>query len=179
MTRKEDQLTAIELRLKGLSIKEISLLLKCAKSSVSYWVRNVKITKEQQHNLRERMRQTGELNGNWKGGYVPSAPYRRKLEQLLNRKLLPDEIVHHINGNHSDNRIENLQVMTQSEHSILHNSNGVKFIWLQCAFCNKSFTRKKTKQEWLLRTYPHKKDYCCRKCHHNGMRITGLEPVSP
>jgi hypothetical protein len=36
--------------------------------------------------------------------------------------LTEDEIVHHVNGDPSDDRIENLEVMSQSEHSRLHNA---------------------------------------------------------
>ena len=51
---------------------------------------------------------------------VPSQRYRKIAERKIGRKLRPGEVVHHINGNRSDNRPENLRVMTRSEHSQLH-----------------------------------------------------------
>ena len=46
--------------------------------------------------------------------------HRFIMEQHLKRKLKRNEVVHHINGDKLDNRIENLQIMTLSEHSRFH-----------------------------------------------------------
>lgn len=69
----------------------------------------------------------------WKGGWVDNEGYKRirvkgkdtlehryLMEQHLGEKLTYNDVVHHINGDKLDNRLENLQLMTRSEHSLLH-----------------------------------------------------------
>ncbi len=82
-------------------------------------------------------------NANFKGGryvdnngyvrihiYLPSDSYRGQafyehiliMEAHIGRPLEKGEIVHHINEEKTDNRIENLQIMTIREH-LLHHRN--------------------------------------------------------
>jgi hypothetical protein len=83
--------------------------------------------------------QSGEKNSHWKGGIhyrkdgyilINMGPrsrtyhgaryklqHRIVMEEKLGRPLLRSEIVHHIDGNTSNNNPDNLQIMTQSEHA--------------------------------------------------------------
>lgn len=70
-----------------------------------------------------------------KDGYIrtwsPDHPWPRKgyilehvrvMELKIGRRIKGNECVHHINHNRKDNRIENLELMSKSEHSKLHRS---------------------------------------------------------
>jgi len=72
-------------------------------------------------------------------GYIPYSRYL--MEQKIGRLLNQKEHIHHINENPLDNRIENLLLMTQSEHIGYHNSRRYKFKFDKenkaiCRVCN-------------------------------------------
>jgi uncharacterized C2H2 Zn-finger protein len=74
-----------------------------------------------------------------KNGYV--LYHRIIVENHINRLLDKNEIVHHINGDKKDNRIENLEIMLANEHSRIHALKGEKYVKLKCPSCDKIFER--------------------------------------
>lgn len=85
------------------------------------------------------LNQAGENNPMWKSGriihkgysyilnnnYKYSTEHRKIYEDFIGRPLLKDEVVHHINENKLDNRLENLQLMTKGEHISLHKKGNI------------------------------------------------------
>jgi len=109
-------------------------------------------------------------NDNW-NGYV----YEHILvvEKFLKRSLYPNEVVHHLDGNRANNRIENLLVLDRGQHTKLHmwlesgapgieryGENGVNSGKSKVAYC-------KCCQQTLQRK---QKEYCSRGCANTGRR---------
>lgn len=74
-------------------------------------------------------------NGTWlENGYeityignnVGIKTHRKVMEEHIGRKLLPKELIHHIDGNKLNNKIENLKIVTPSEHSKLHRKKDIE-----------------------------------------------------
>ncbi len=42
------------------------------------------------------------------------------------KEIADDEVLHHINGDRKDNRLENLERMSRSEHNNLHNKDKLR-----------------------------------------------------
>jgi hypothetical protein len=56
----------------------------------------------------------------WVGKYEYMLEHRYIMEKYLGRKLEKNELIHHINGNKLDNRIENLELINRSNHMKTH-----------------------------------------------------------
>jgi predicted transcriptional regulator len=81
--------------------------------------------------------------------------HRFIMENYLGRLLETDEVVHHLNGNKLDNRIENLYVMSRADHASEHAQEPI-MVDLICDFCKVEFKRRKNQ------TYKHyKHTFCC------------------
>jgi hypothetical protein len=61
------------------------------------------------------------MNDNKRGLHYGRKPlYRILMEEKLGRELTADEEVHHVDGNHFNNALENLVVLSKSEHARIH-----------------------------------------------------------
>jgi len=81
-----------------------------------------------------------------------------------------EKVIHHINGDMRDNRLENLQMVTVSEHSIIH-STGKTYMPLVCAGCGVEFERECRNVNWKIGN-GQRNFFCSRSCSQNFQRKT-------
>ena len=119
------------------SLDEMAVYFRCSHAVVCRAIHRMGWVRERLPNRLSR-----ENHPNWRGGRIvdqsgyvrikvghghPEADckgyakeHRLVMSKTLGRPLDIDEIVHHINRNRQDNRLENLVVMRPSEHSLRH-----------------------------------------------------------
>lgn len=109
------------------------------------WINNLAMSLSK--SLKGKPKPKGDKSNNWKGGrtkttfgymYVisPEHPFRNcnnyvmehrlVMEKKLGRYLTKYENIHHKNGIKNDNRVENLQLLTASEHMKLHAKDKIR-----------------------------------------------------
>ena len=141
------------------------------------------------------MSQSREKNSNWRGGRtlasngymlirvgvghpladVRGYAYEHRLVamEMLGRPLDRSEHVHHRNGNRTDNRVENLEVVSIQEHARLHGQPRVLSRWREivCSACGKTALRRIIDLE-------HTKHYafCNLTCQRQWERVTAPKP---
>lgn len=99
---------------------------------------------------------------------VKSYP-RILMENKLGRPLTKDEEVHHIDGDISNNSLDNLVVMSKKEHWNLHLEEIRKYtkdVKVKCVLCNKEFTMTPRQQRDRVSSETRGKHgpFCSRKC---------------
>lgn len=80
--------------------------------------------------------------------------------------------IHHKNGNHRDNRIENLDILTSKQHRVAHGLIRTEKCLVDaiCGLCGISFKRKGNQYRSSIKSSKTGKMYCSQECQYNSMR---------
>lgn len=103
-----------------------------------------------------------------KAGIVKEHTY--KISRYIGRKLLPDECIHHIDRDRSNNSMDNLMLMTRASHLSLHmrEDRSATLEQISCATCLKVFYSS------VLRD----RKYCSTGCSRIGSRVLEVSPTN-
>jgi len=111
--------------------------------------------------------------GNW-DGYVYE--HIVVVEMFLRRSLMDGEIIHHLDGNRANNRIENLLVLQRSQHKKFHawldaGAPSVKAIGKQGVNSGKAKVKEPSYCDCCGRTLQQKQNqFCSHECSALGRR---------
>jgi hypothetical protein len=154
----EKRQKARKLRIDGWSVNKIADKLSVSKGTVSLWVRdmprpeNLIPKPKPEPKLHVRKQYVMDSQGyvmvphprNYKNTTYCGGRYvylhRLVMERFLRRYLTSTEVVHHINGDKQDNRLDNLEITTASAHAT-HHGRKSRLGKFRCPVCSGEFTR--------------------------------------
>jgi hypothetical protein len=93
---------------------------------------------------------------------------RYLMEQHIGRSLTDEETVDHINGDFTDDRIENLQILTREQNSAKQFEDNpelrAKYVTLECHYCGNIFQRRESRYREGLGKNKNQGFFCSRSC---------------
>lgn len=88
---------------------------------------------------------------------------RYLLEQHLNRELLDHETVDHIDGDFTNNSIDNLQLLSLREN-VIKSIQPAEYLNLACKCCGKEFKRRKVVEDRRINIRKMDGPFCSKSC---------------
>lgn len=82
-----------------------------------------------------------------------------------------DQEIHHINGNHRDNRIENLTLLSSVHHKKIHCEQKTKTAMASavCGHCRRIFNLLKSRLKTRQKNSKSGSVFCSRRCQHKSL----------
>jgi hypothetical protein len=107
--------------------------------------------------------------------------HRFVMANYLGRELLDTEVVHHIDGDITNNDVENLELHTPESHVVLHFAERwalVKKVQLKCAQCGTEFERDARNVNYKMKC-GQEHFFCSRRCgslfQHAAQKLAGID----
>jgi hypothetical protein len=105
-------------------------------------------------------------NYKWSDAAGKVYQHRYVMQEALGRKLEPYEVVHHKDGNRTNNHLENLEVLDASSHAALHHRErieagmAVPHVAVGCSVCGVIVMVSERESK--------RRQFCSHTCSHQG-----------